>query len=199
MKKPLSFSTSKGKYILGDSQILVKNQLLKKYKNKINLIFTSPPFPLNKKKKYDNLQGEEYKSWFAQFATLFSDLLTDDGSIVVEIGNAWVANSPTQSTLPLETLLKFLEIKGADLRLCQEFICYNPSRLPSPAQWVTVNRIRTVDSFTRVWWMAKSDYPKADNSKVLRPYSDSMLQLLKRQKYNSGERPSEHRISENWV
>lgn len=197
MKKPAGFTTSKGKYLLGDSKLLIEKQLLKKYRNKVNLIFTSPPFPLNKKKKYDNLQGKEYKKWFAEFAPLFSELLTDDGSIVVEIGNAWVANSPTQSTLPMEALLKFLKVKEANLKLCQEFICYNPSRLPSPAQWVTINRIRTVDSFTRVWWMSKSNYPKADNSKILRPYSKSMLQLLKSQKYNSGVRPSEHRISEN--
>ncbi|MDD5693623.1 MAG: DNA methyltransferase, partial [Patescibacteria group bacterium] len=62
--------------------------------------------------------------------------------------------------------------------------------------WVTINRIRTIDSYTHVWWMAKSDFPKADNRKVLRPYSKSMLQLLKNKKYNSGMRPSQHSISE---
>jgi hypothetical protein len=87
-------------------------------------------------------------------------------------------------------------VKNSKLNLIQEFICYNPSKLPSPAQWVTVNRIRTVDSYTHIWWLAKSDFPKADNTKVLRPYSKSMKQLLKKQKYNSGNRPSEHVISE---
>src|SRR5690606_30415596 len=72
----------------------------------------------------------------------------------------------------------------------------NPSRLPSPAPWVTIKRIRTIDSYTNVWWMSKSDFPKADNRKVLRPYSKSMQKLLKDQKYNSGRRPSEHVISE---
>jgi site-specific DNA-methyltransferase (cytosine-N4-specific) len=59
-----------------------------------------------------------------------------------------------------------------------------------------VNRIRTTDSFTHVWWLSKSDFPKADNSKVLRPYSKSMESLLKKGSYNSGNRPSEHKISE---
>jgi len=93
-------------------------------------------------------------------------------------------------------LLKFVNKPGANLKLCQEFICYNPSRLPGPAEWVTVKRIRTVDSFTRLWWMAKSDYPKADNAKILRPYSKSMKSLLARKKYNSGKRPSEHKIND---
>jgi site-specific DNA-methyltransferase (cytosine-N4-specific) len=43
--------------------------------------------------------------------------------------------------------------------------------------------------------MAKSDFPKADTDKVHRPYSKSMQDLLKKKKYNSGKRPSEHNIS----
>lgn len=190
------FKTLLGNYIIGDSKKLISSKTFDKLRGKVNLIITSPPFPLNKKKQYGNLQGKEYKKWLSEFAPLFSELLTTDGSIVIEIGNAWNSNSPTQSTLPIESLLEFLKNKRSGLKLCQEFICYNPSRLPSPAQWVTINRIRTVDSFTRVWWMAKDDNPKADNSKILRPYSSSMKQLLKSKKFNSGNRPSEHRISE---
>lgn len=193
----MQFSTILGKYIIGDSAEIINESLLKKYKSKISLIITSPPFPLNKRKKYGNKLGEEYKKWFADFAPLFSELLSDDGSIVIELGNAWVPGLPVQSTLPLESLLEFLNNAHTKFNLCQEFICYNPSRLPSPAQWVTVNRIRTVDSFTRVWWMSKSEFPKADNTNVLRPYSKSMEQLLKKQKFNSGLRPSEHKISNN--
>lgn len=187
----------KGGYFIGNSvDCLKKGRLYNRIKGDVQLIFTSPPFPLNNKKKYGNLQGEEYQKWFASLAETFSGLLTENGSIVIELGNSWVPEKPMQSLLHLHSLIDFLENEKAGLQLCQEFICYNPSRLPSPAQWVTVNRIRTVDSFTRLWWMSKSDYPKADNSKVLRPYSKSMLSLLKKQKYNSGKRPSEHMISE---
>ena len=108
-----------------------------------------------------------------------------------------VPGRPVQSLLHLESLLGFANHPEAGLRLCQEFICYNPARLPSPAQWVTVNRIRTVDSFTHIWWMAKSDYPKADNKRVLRPYSTSMKSLLKRRAYNAGQRPSQHTIGKS--
>ena len=189
------FSTELGQLILGDTEkFLSKN--LENLEGKVNLIITSPPFPLNAKKKYGNHVGEIYRDWLTSLAPSFSRLLTPTGSIVIEIGNSWEPNRPVQSLLHLESLMGFVKNEDADLRLVQEFICYNPSRLPSPAQWVTVNRLRTVDSYTHVWWMAKSDYPKADNSKVLRPYSKSMLQLLKRQKYNAGKRPSEHVISE---
>lgn len=190
------YKTKLGKYFLGDSQKLIKTDLLKHYKNQVQLILTSPPFPLNAKKEYGNLTGDAYKEWLAGLAPLFSKLLKKDGSIVIEIGNAWEPKRPIQSLLSLESLMRFVQHPKADLRLCQEFICYNPARLPSPAQWVTINRIRVTDSYTRVWWMAKSDNPKADNSQVLRPYSKSMKNLLQSGTYNAGRRPSEHVIGE---
>ena len=78
-----------------------------KYKGKINLIFTSPPFSLVKKKKYGNKNGEDYINWLKEFSQPLTDLLTDDGSIVIELGNAWEKGSPTFSTVPMESLLEF--------------------------------------------------------------------------------------------
>ena len=194
--KNLLYSTNYGKLLVGDSIEISKKYLNRFYKGKFQLIITSPPFPLNTKKTYGNLQGKEYRDWFESLAPIFSDLLTDNGSLVIEIGNAWEFNRPVQSLLHLEALMGLVNHPTANLRLIQEFIAYNPSRLPSPAMWVTVNRLRAVDSYTHIWWLAKSDYPKADNTKVLRPYSKGMQQLLKRGSYNSGTRPSQHSISE---
>lgn len=189
------YKSEKGKLIEGDSIKLLTGNLFETIKGKVNLIITSPPFPLNNKKKYGNEKGEDYLNWFTNLAPIFSDLLTDDGSLIIEIGNSWEPERPVQSLLHLECLFGLVHHSEASLRLIQEFICYNPSKLPSPAQWVTVDRVRVVDSYTHVWWLAKNDFPKADNSKVLRPYSKSMKQLLVKQKYNSGKRPSEHDVS----
>lgn len=189
----IMYKTDYGKYYLGKcEEVLDKIDL----EGKVQLLLTSPPYPLNKKKKYGNMIGEEYLEWLYSLAPLFSKVLTPDGSIVIEMGNSWEKNRPVQSVLSIRALLKFLENPEANLRLCQEFVCYNPARLPSPAQWVTINRIRAIDSFTHVWWMSNTDYPKADNKKILRPYSKSMKRLLKRGSYNSGRRPSEHVISD---
>lgn len=187
--------TELGSYYAGDSTELLRSKLGKDLRGKVQLLLTSPPFPLNNKKSYGNLDGEKYKDWLSGLAKVFADLLTDNGSIVIEMGNAWVPGRPVQSLLHLESLIGFLKNPDTNLRLCQQFICYNPSRLPSPTQWVTVKRIRTTDSYTQVWWMAKTDFPKADNRKVLRPYSKEMKELLIRKNYNAGKRPSEHLIS----
>lgn len=142
------------------------------------------------------MTGDRYLKWFTDLAPIFAEMLAEDGSIVIEMGNGWEPNRPVQSLLPLKALMSFVENSQSGLRLIQQFVCYNPSRLPSPAQWVTINRMRTVDSFTNIWWIAKSDLPKADNSKVLRPYSSSMLNLLSRGAFNAGKRPSGHDVSE---
>lgn len=161
---------------------------------KANLIFTSPPFPLVKKKKYGNKTGEEYLEWITTLFQKLTELVVDDGSIVIELGNVWVEGSPEMSTLPMETLLAIK--KSCGLTLCQEFIWHNTARLPSPVQWVNIERTRVKDTFSRVWWLSKSTNPKANNRKVLKPYSKSMSSLLKKQKYNAGLRPSEHKIGE---
>jgi DNA modification methylase len=192
----IAYKTKYWKIYQWDSLNLLSSRLWKSLEWKIDLLITSPPFPLNAKKKYWNLQWEEYYNWFVSMAPIFSKLLSKNWSIVIEIWNAWEPWRPVQSLLNLKSLLWFVENKDAWLKLIQEFIVYNPARLPSPAPWVTKQRIRTIDSFTHVWWMSKTDFPKSDNSKVLRPYSKSMKNLLKNQKYNSWIRPSWHHISE---
>jgi site-specific DNA-methyltransferase (cytosine-N4-specific) len=189
---PEAYKTLRGIMYHGDAETLLSSPNFAYYQEKVQLIFTSPPFPLNRKKKYGNLQGEAYIHWLANFAQTFRKLLKKDGSIVLELGNAWEPGKPVMSPLALRSLLAFLE--AGQLHLCQQFIVYNPARLPSPAQWVNVERIRVKDSFTFVWWMSPTERPKADNRRILKPYSDSMLRLLETKKYNAGVRPSEHHI-----
>lgn len=190
-----AYATHGGAYYVGDSKRLLSSKAFASLRGRVQLLLTSPPYPLNEKKSYGNLVGKEYLEWVESLASVFSSALTEDGSIVIELGNSWEPKRPVQSLLALEALLAFTKAEGSGLRLIQQFVCYNPSRLPSPASYVTVNPMRTVDSFTHVWWLAKTDYPKADNRRVLRPYSTAMKSLLKRGSYNAGKRPSEHEIS----
>jgi len=190
-------ATKLGKLYVGKSEKLLTGRLGRELQGQVQLIFTSPPFPLNQKKKYGNRQGEDYIMWFAAFAPLFAHLLTPTGSIVIELGNAWEPGRPVQSLLPLQSLLSFVQHEDANLRLCQEFICHNPTRLPSPAQWVTIERIRVTDSYTHLWWMAQTDRPRADNRNILRPYSNSTKRMHQRGSFNAGERPSGHVISKD--
>ncbi|MEM2146097.1 MAG: site-specific DNA-methyltransferase, partial [Candidatus Jordarchaeaceae archaeon] len=78
--------------------------------------------------------------------------------------------------------------------LAQDIYWHNKAKLPTPAQWVSVKRIRLKDAVDNIWWLSKTENPKADNSKILKHYSSSMQRLLK-SGYNAGLRPSGHNIS----
>ena len=187
-----AYSTDLGTMFIGTAESAFDDPQLKEYLSSAQLIFTSPPFPLNRKKAYGNLVGDAYVTWLAAFAPQFRRYLKPEGSIVLELGNAWEPRQPVMSTLALEALIEFR--KKGELFLCQQFVSPNPARLPSPAQWVNVERIRVKDAFTHVWWMSPAERPKADNRRVLTPYSPAMLALLKTKHYNAGKRPSEHSI-----
>lgn len=161
----------------------------------VNLVMTSPPFALKRKKEYGNVHAKEYVEWFLPFAEQMKRIITEDGSIVIDIGGTWIKGQPTRSLYHFKLVIALVEELG--LHLSQEFFWYNPAKLPSPAEWVTVRRIRVKDAVNTVWWLSKTPFPKATNRNVLKPYSDSMKSLLKNG-YRAKKRPSGHDISENF-
>ncbi|MBC6476850.1 MAG: hypothetical protein GDA56_02675 [Hormoscilla sp. GM7CHS1pb] len=78
--------TQLGKFYLGNCEELLNGDLGRSLEGQVQLVFTSPPFPLNKKKRYGNHKGEDYLKWFAELAPILSRLLKPDGSIVIELG-----------------------------------------------------------------------------------------------------------------
>lgn len=158
----------------------------------VNLIMTSPPFGLVRKKEYGNVDSDEYLDWFRPFAEQFYRILAHNGSLVIDIGGAWHKGNPTRSLYHFKLLIMLCEEFG--FHLAQEFYWWNPSKLPTPAEWVNVRRVRVKDAVNTVWWLAKTPFPKASNARVLQPYSDSMLDLLQNG-YKPKLRPSGHDIS----
>jgi DNA modification methylase len=185
------YKTELGAAFLGDSRSL----LARVPDETVNLVMTSPPFALTRKKEYGNESAEDYVEWFFDFAREFKRILTPDGSVVIDLGGAYLPGRPVRALYQFELLIRLC--KDIGFFLAQEFFHYNPSRLPSPAEWVTVRRIRVKDAVNVVWWLSVSDNPKADNRQVLKPYSDSMKQLLKNG-YRAKLRPSGHEISEKF-
>ena len=185
---PPFYSTNHGAAYLGDSLELTKSIP----ENSINLLVTSPPFALTRKKEYGNESADKYIEWFLPFADEFKRVLTENGSFVLDLGGAYLPGNPIRSIYQYELLVKLCKEIG--FYLAQEFYHYNPSRLPTPAEWVTIRRIRVKDSVNSVWWLSKTPHPKADNRKVLKPYSQSMKKLLK-EGYKAKLRPSGHDIS----
>lgn len=186
------YRTHRGAAYLGDSLEL----LTALPDESIQAIITSPPFALKTKKQYGNPTEDKYLEWFLKFAPEFYRVLRTDGSLVIDIGGAWLPGSPTRSIYQFELLVAL--VREHNYRLAEEFYWYNKAKLPGPAQWVTIERMRVKDSVNPIWWLSKSDRPKADNRRVLRPYSESMHVLFRRG-YNEGPRPSGHRVGKNFA
>jgi DNA modification methylase len=157
--------------------------------NSVALVLTSPPFALRRRKAYGNVDASEYVEWFWPFAAEIHRVLDPEGSFVFELGGAWNRGSGTRSLYQYELILRLSKI----FHLAQEFYWYNPSKMPTPAEWVTIRRTRVKDAVNTLWWLSKSDSPRADNRRVLRPYSRSMRRLL-RDGYQTAKRPSQHDI-----
>jgi DNA modification methylase len=187
----LFHETTLGRIYLGDSlQVLPTLD-----EQSVDLIMTSPPFGLVRKKEYGNADADEYLTWFRPFASAFKRVLKDDGSLVIDIGGAWIPGQPTRSLYHFKLLIMLCEEFG--FHLAQEFYWWNPSKLPTPAEWVTVRRIRVKDAINCIWWLSPSPWPRASNRRVLQPYSPSMKELL-RNGYRAKKRPSGHDISEKF-
>src|SRR5207247_481687 len=160
--------------------------------NSVNLALTSPPYALEFKKAYGNAPKDEYVEWLKPFGVEVYRVLADDGSFVLNIGGSYEKGTPTRSLYQYKVLLMLCEEVG--FHLAQECYWYNPAKLPAPAEWVNVRRIRIKDSIEYIWWLSKTTHPKADNRQVLEEYSDDMRRLLRRG-YRPKKRPSGHNIT----
>jgi len=161
----------------------------------VNLVVTSPPYALHFKKAYGNEHKDRYVNWFLPFAKEIQRVLTDDGSFVLNIGGSYNKGTPTRSVYHFKLLIALVEEIG--FRLAQECFWYNPAKMPVPAEWVTVRRIRVRDSVEYVWWLSKTPYPKASNLNVLKEYSEDMIRL-NRNGVRGATRPSGHVIRESF-
>lgn len=161
----------------------------------VDLILTSPPYPLLTKKGYGNREGNAYIDWLVALARAWKTKLRESGSMIINVADTWAAGAPTMDGLYQERLLIRL-IEELGLHLAQKFFWYNPAKLPGPAEWVNVRRIRVTPAVEQIFWLSLSERPKADNRRVLRAYSKSMKKRLASGGESAAFRPSGHRLSD---
>ena len=194
MQTKPAYTTSLGSAFCGDSIELLSEL----EDNSVQLLMTSPPFALQRKKEYGNKDQHEYVEWLATFAAAAKSKLKEDGSLVIDVGGAYEKGKPVRSLYNFRIPIKFCDDLG--YRLAEDFYWFNPAKLPSPIEWVNKRKIRAKDAVNPVWWFSKGDFPKADVSKVLAPYSERMKKLIKDPAafYTPKKRPSGHDIGSSF-
>lgn len=190
VRKPL-YKTALGAAYVGDSRALLGEL----GSETVALVLTSPPFALQRQKEYGNEDQDAYVDWLLSFCGEVHRVLKPTGSFVLDLGGAYEKGRPVRSLYNYKVLLRLCDEVG--FRLAEEFFWYNPSKLPSPIEWVNKRKMRVKDAVDTVWWLAKTDYPKADVGRVLVPYSERMRKLLRdaRKFYTAKKRPSGHDVS----
>lgn len=185
-----AYSTPLGSAYVGDSLKLLADLP----EGSVNLVVTSPPFPLRRQKEYGNYDHIAYVGWLLEFGRLIHRKLREDGSFVLDLGGAYQKGVPVRSLYQFRVLLRFCDELG--FHLAQEFFWHNPSKLPSPIEWVNKRKLRAKDTVNTLWWFSRSEWPKADISKVLTEYSPRMKKLLEDPGafYKPKQRPSGHEI-----
>jgi site-specific DNA-methyltransferase (cytosine-N4-specific) len=160
--------------------------------NSVRAVITSPPYALHFKKEYGNVDKDAYVEWFLPFAKEIKRILVEDGSFVLNVGGSYNPGIPTRSLYHFKLLIALCDEVG--FHLAQECFWYNPAKLPAPAEWVNVRRIRIKDSVEYIWWLSPSPWPFANNRNVLVPYSQDMRRLIKNG-FRATKRPSGHNIT----
>lgn len=185
------YASSLGAQLVGDS----REVLTKLPPESVDLIVTSPPFALLREKTYGNKDQSEYVDWLVEFGRAAYSVLKQTGSFVLDMGGAYRRGRPVRSLYQFRTLLRLCDDVG--FHLAEEFYWHNPAKLPSPIEWVNKRKIRVKDSVNTVWWLSKSEWPKADVRNVLAPYSERMKRLIANpgKYYRPKDRPSGHDIS----
>ena len=194
LNNPL-YVTSYGAAHVGDSLDLLEQLEA----DSVDLVMTSPPFALQREKTYGNVDQQAYVNWLFAFCKKVHRILSPTGSFVIDLGGAYQSKRPVRSLYNYRILIKLCD--ELDFRLAEEFFWHNPSKLPSPIEWVNKRKIRAKDSVNTVWWLSKTDYPKANVSQVLVPYSDRMKKLQENPQkyYKPKERPSGHNIGTSFA
>lgn len=189
------YSTARGHQLAADSRAV----LAALPESSVDLVVTSPPFALLREKSYGNEDQADYVAWLAEFGRGVLRVLKPTGSLVLDLGGAYQRGRPVRSLYQFRVLLEFCDRLGFEL--AEEFYWHNPAKLPSPIEWVNKRKIRVKDSVNTVWWLSRTDHPKADVRRVLVPYSARMKKLLENPSgyYRPKERPSGHDVSASFA
>jgi site-specific DNA-methyltransferase (cytosine-N4-specific) len=190
-----AYYTTKGASFIGDSRDLLEDLP----DGSVNLVITSPPFALLRQKAYGNLDQHEYIDWFLKFGRIVHRKLRHDGSFVVDFGGSYMKGVPVRSLYNFRVLIRMIDELG--FFLAEDFYWFNPSKLPSPIEWVNKRKMRVKDAVNTVWWFSKTEWPKSDITNVLSPYSDRMKKLIDDPDkfYTPKVRPSGHDIGKGFA
>lgn len=180
----LGFSTGLGIAIIADC-----HQFFSGFKENIDLVFTSPPYPLAIQRNYGNVSESEYVDWLCRTIEPVIHLLHDGASICLNVGNdIFLSKSPARSLYRERLVLALSDRFG--LHKMDELIWHNPNKAPTPIQWASLQRVQLNSGYEPVYWFTNNPQKvKSNNQAVLMPHTEQHKKLIA----NGGNQT--HRVS----
>lgn len=142
----------------------------------VQLCLTSSPYDLITPKEYGNRSGPNFIDWLTDICCSIKRVLKDDGSLVLNLGNAYLPGTPEQSLYQERLIIKLCDELG--FHLAQKCYWYNTTKLPGPTAWTSKQRVRVKDSLETLWWLGKTPNVYANNKEVLKEYATSQKRLM---------------------
>lgn len=169
----LGFSTDLGLALWGTSP-----DALSGLEEKIDLLLTSPPYPIQNARAYGNPTASEFADFICRVLEPIVPKIAMTGSIVLNLtSDIFLPKSPGRSTY-LERAIIALE-DNLGLVLMDRVPWVNTSKAPGPMQWSSRTRQQLNVSWEPCIWFARDPVLcKADNRRVLRPHTERHLRLM---------------------
>lgn len=160
------------------------------HEGSVDLIWTSPPYPLQRDGKGYGTQDS--RTWLREMIALCAQwipLLSPTGSLMIELGHVYEPGRPAQDIYPARLEVALRDQLG--LYCCQHLYSENPTHLPTPLPWTVTTPCRTRPTIEPILWFAPDPAAvAADNRRVLRPYTAAGRRALRQPTRQAGNRPS---------
>ena len=165
----------------------------------IDFIMTSPPYADQIKNYGDavkKIKPNDYVNWFIPRAKELYRVLKETGSFVLNISDKTEGNF--QNLFVFKLVIALCEEVG--FHLVRDYIWYNPATPPNI--FSRGDRGRTKKSHEYCFWFSKGEHWTFNIDPIRKPYSKSMINIIKgneikRGKRNNNTRPSRHSFNLN--
>lgn len=170
----LGFSTRLGLAVIADCR-----DFFSRIDTPINLILTSPPYPLSNPRAYGNVKEAEYVEWLCETLAPAIRLMAPGASLCLNVGNdVFLSGMPARS-LYQERLV---------LALCDRFGLYKmdglvwaSNKAPGPIQWASKRRVQLNTGYEMVYWFTNDPSKvQSNNQRVLEPHTEKHLAFVRR-------------------
>jgi site-specific DNA-methyltransferase (cytosine-N4-specific) len=144
----------------------------------ITLCLTSPPYPLRNSRAYGNVDAAQYTDFILENLAPIVDNLRPGGSVCLNISNDIFETGRPSRSLYLEKLIIAIN-EELGLELMDRLCWHNPSKPPSPTQWMAKTRQQLKSNFEPIYWFTNdAQLCRSNNRRVLQPHTERMKRFI---------------------